>query len=72
MSNPLNKRSMPKKLREKIVKRILDIQKEHFIPPHQDTYEEIDEDNDEKLQMNLRSHEILHSEWAVGDKKIAK
>ena len=43
----------------------MDIQVEHFIPVHQDTYEKIDEDNDKMLQMSLRTHEILHKEWAV-------
>ncbi len=65
MTNPLNERSMPKKMRERMIKRIMDIQVEHFIPVHQDTYEEIDEDNDRMLQMSLRTHELLHKEWAV-------
>ena len=28
-------------------------------------FEEIDEDNDRMLQMSLRTHELLHKEWAV-------
>ena len=65
--NPLNDRSMPKKMRDRMVKRVMDIQKEHFIPTHCDTFEEINKEDDKTLQNSLRSHEIIHNDWAVAN-----
>ena len=58
------------KLREKMIRRIVEIEKEHFIPVHREKKEFFEKKNDEDLQRYLRAMEIMHIEWAVGDKKV--
>ena len=59
------------RLREKMIKRIIEIEKEHFIPIHREKKEFFEKKNDDELQQYLRAMEIMHIEWAVGDKKVA-
>ena len=58
-----------KSIRDKIVKRIMDLQNEHFIPMHRDTHENISKRDDHELNLYLKAHEQMHIEWAVGIKK---
>ena len=58
-----------KNIRDKIIKRIQDLQDEHFIPMHRDSYEEINFRGDHELNLYLKAHEQMHIEWAVGSRK---
>lgn len=49
-------------IRDKKIKKIIEMQKKLFLPMHVDTYEEIDEKDDHALQLSLRSTEILFTE----------
>ena len=48
---------------------IQDLQDEHFIPMHRDSYEEINVRGDHELNLYLKAHEQMHIEWAVGSRK---
>tara|TARA_R110002020_G_scaffold233_4_gene1209 strand:+ start:2384 stop:2602 length:219 start_codon:yes stop_codon:yes gene_type:complete len=66
----IRSRMITLKLREKMIKRILDIETEHFIPVHREKKEDLEKKDDTDLKRYLRALEIMHVEWAVGgDKK---
>ncbi len=48
--------------RDKIVKKIIEIQKKLFIPVHVDKPERFDEWDEKQLKMYLRANEILLTE----------
>jgi len=58
-----------KSIRDKIIKRIVELQNEHFIPMHRDSYDEINLKDDQGLNLYLKAHEQMHVEWAVGSRK---
>tara|TARA_R110000824_G_scaffold72633_2_gene185286 strand:+ start:5762 stop:5989 length:228 start_codon:yes stop_codon:yes gene_type:complete len=65
----LRKAQLLQKMREKMVKRILEIEREHFIPMHREKKEDLEEKEDVALKRYLRALEIMHLEWAVGGGK---
>lgn len=61
-----------KNIRDKIIKRIVDLQNEHFIPMHRDSYSEINLKDDQGLNLYLKAHEQMHVEWAIGSRSRKK